>query len=542
MAHLLGIAHPPSYPLYLLLAKGASLFPLPGDVAWRINVLTALLAAAAVLLGGLLAVQLVYAQPAQRLRRPVRPVLDGFRCHPAAAALAAALSGTLLLAMPRLWTLALEAEVFSLHLTLAAAFWLALLKWQDGPPAQRGRWLLAAALLAGLGLANHRTFLFLALAGLVCVLLIRPRTVLDARLVGACLVLAAVGLSPYLYVIRGLRQPVAFFSPSEVRRLGREDVWYVLQGNATGETAGGRVVLELLADPARLRDRAAWLTAQLRAQFGPLGSVLLPAAALGLAALATWRARWVVTSLAGSLGAALFAMAYGKYPDADRYLLPLELLLALGLATIVALALHALARPLRNTPALARGSGALAGLVLGGYCAFGVGVLAGTSDFTRGGYVYHTLHNLDGVEQNAVVCSWWASAWGWWYAQYVDGHRRDVTLIPQGPDDCVRDVLPEFFGRRPVYVPALTPKVRDSEYVFFPSRDLWLAVARRAPLSDGALMKGPDERIYLYRDGQRRWVPSLEVFAARGFQWDMVQLTPDYVLRDLPDGPPLTMP
>src|SRR5689334_18746156 len=30
MAYLLGIAHPPSYPLYLLLAKGASLLPLPG--------------------------------------------------------------------------------------------------------------------------------------------------------------------------------------------------------------------------------------------------------------------------------------------------------------------------------------------------------------------------------------------------------------------------------------------------------------------------------------------------------------------------------
>ena len=55
MAHLLGIAHPPSYPLYLLLAKGASLLPLPGDVAWRINLLTAVLGGVAVALSGVLA-------------------------------------------------------------------------------------------------------------------------------------------------------------------------------------------------------------------------------------------------------------------------------------------------------------------------------------------------------------------------------------------------------------------------------------------------------------------------------------------------------
>ena len=33
---------------------------------------------------------------------------------------------------------------------------------------------------------------------------------------------------------------------------------------------------------------------------------------------------------------------------------------------------------------------------------------------------------------------------------------------------------------------------------------------------------------------------ALEVFAARGFSWDGVQLTPPYVLQEIPEGPPLT--
>jgi hypothetical protein len=166
-------------------------------------------------------------------------------------------------------------------------------------------------------------------------------------------------------------------------------------------------------------------------------------------------------------------------------------------------------------------------------------VLASVKTSTRGAYLYFTVANLESVQPNADVCSWWPSAWGWWYAQYVDGHRRDVSLVPQGPDDCVKSVLPQDFGKRAVYVPAITDGVKKAPYVFFPSRDLWLAVAPSRPLVEGALLKGPDEKIYVYQQGQRHWVPSLDVFANHGFNWDEVQLTPDYTLKDIPEGSPL---
>jgi Protein O-mannosyl-transferase TMEM260-like len=555
MAHLLGIAHPPSYPLYLLLAKGASLLPLPGDVAWRINVLTAVLGGVAVALAGFLALA-VSPKAGSRSRKQhgsypnwdwTTPATSGALALGRQAALAAAVTAVALATMPRLWTLAVEAEVFTLHLALVLGFWLALLRWREAPDRSAGRWLLLAAFLAGLGLANHRTFLFVFAGGLLTVLL----TVLFSgarrwpslrRVVGAAACFG-LGLAPYLYVLRGLLVPVPYFDPTDVHRLTRGEVWYVLQGNASGETGGGAIVLGLLRDPPLLLDRTRWLVHHVTAQLGLAGP---PVALLGLAGLAlVWRRRpaWTTGAVCGAAGAALFGMAYGKYPDADRYLLPLHALTALGLGSLTAALAGALDRALgggaRRAPGMRAVAGGAAGLLLGAYFALPLGVLAGQTTFTRGGYVYHTLHNLEGVAPDAVVCSWWASAWGWWYAQWVDGHRRDVRLVPKGPDECARDVVPQELGRHPVYLPGLTDKVRSGAFAYFPSRDLWLAVGPKVEPEDGALLKGPDERIYLVQGGQRRWVPTLEVFAARGFSWDGVRLTPPYVLQEIPEGPPL---
>ncbi len=535
MSVALGIAHPPSYQLYLLLAALAVRLPGPGDAAWRVNVLTALL--------GALAIALIAALP---------PALEALRaaagnaCESGGprlpAALGGAIAGAAAIAMPRLWTLSVEAEVFTLHLALVAAFWLVLARWQHARGAAASRLLVLAAFVAGLGLANHRTFLFIAAGGALAVLLIQPSIVARPRLLAACCLATAAGLLPYLYVVRGLFVPVAYLVPSDVHRLSPGEVWYVLQGNASAETGNGAIVRRLLADHQLLQARARWLWQHLVAQLGPAGAPLALAGALGLLLLACRAPGWTVGAVGGAAGAALFAMAY-QIPDADRYLLPAEVLLALGLGTLAAGAGAGMVRLLR-APRAARAAGlvAAAGLLLGGYWASCVTTLARTTHFTRDGYRYYTLANLEGLAPNAILCSWWASSWGWWYAQLADRYRTDVTIVPKGPDDCLRDVLPREFGRRPVYLPALTEAMKQSDYVFFPSGDLWTAVARRVPLTSGLLIKGPDEKIYLYEQGRRRWIPSLEVFTQRGFQWSDVRLFPDYVLRDLPEGPPVEPP
>src|SRR5215212_8775196 len=129
-AYSLAIVHPTGYPLYLLLARlWITLLPL-GEVAWRVNLLSAVCAVAAALV--------VYATVLRLTRRPG----------------AGLLAGALLATHALVWEQAVVAEVNSLNLLLVAAVVYALLRWYDGA------WPLeAAALLGGLALANHRTSL-----------------------------------------------------------------------------------------------------------------------------------------------------------------------------------------------------------------------------------------------------------------------------------------------------------------------------------------------------------------------------------------------
>jgi hypothetical protein len=91
-----------------------------------------------------------------------------------------------------------------------------------------------------------------------------------------------------------------------------------------------------------------------------------------------------------------------------------------------------------------------------------------------------------------------------------------------------------------VYATALTEDdVRASEWVFFPARGVWRAVAPRTTVGDGSVLKGPDEPMYVMEGGRRRWVPTLQSFERAGLAWDRVQLVPADVLAAIPLGPPL---
>jgi hypothetical protein len=124
-----GIAHPPGYPLYTLLANAVSRLLLFGEVAWRINLMSALSATgAALLLYGFL------------LRLGISRALATF------AALALGTGATF-------WSQALISEVYAFDaLLLACALYLGL---RAGQGDSRG---LSAAALAWLGFSVvHRT-------------------------------------------------------------------------------------------------------------------------------------------------------------------------------------------------------------------------------------------------------------------------------------------------------------------------------------------------------------------------------------------------
>ncbi len=131
-----GVAHPPGYPLWVMLGHLLSLFP-AGPLPFRVN-LTACLYHA-------LVVGLVFAS-AYVLTRRFGPALF-------AAALLA-------IASPLFVTWSLQAEVFSLNDLFAAAVVLVSLLWLDDP--LRWRLMLPLAVLFGLGLSHHQTLILLA--------------------------------------------------------------------------------------------------------------------------------------------------------------------------------------------------------------------------------------------------------------------------------------------------------------------------------------------------------------------------------------------
>lgn len=173
---VLGIPHPTGYPLYVLLGRAWSYLVPWGDVAHRLNLLSAVCATGVVVLSWLLG------------REAAREAGVGD------TALASAAAGVTALALafsPLLWSQAVIAEVYALHTLLAVALAWALLRyWRRGG----ARWLAVAGLLLGLGLANHLT-LALAVPTVALVALLR-----GGRRAWPLLPPVAVGLALYAYL------------------------------------------------------------------------------------------------------------------------------------------------------------------------------------------------------------------------------------------------------------------------------------------------------------------------------------------------------
>lgn len=133
-AYTLGIVHNTGYPLYLMLAKAFTLIIPFGDIAYRVNLFSALCASLSLVI----------------TRRIALIIWDSTH----AAILA---TGMLAVSYP-LWSVSVVAEVYTLHiLFLSAILWLALY-WRQGAG---GNYLIALGLTLGLSFGNHMsTILF----------------------------------------------------------------------------------------------------------------------------------------------------------------------------------------------------------------------------------------------------------------------------------------------------------------------------------------------------------------------------------------------
>ncbi len=330
-APLLGVPHPTTYPLYIVLGKLATLLIPFGDLARRVTLVSAICAALAVA---------VFSVLAQRLTRST-----------GAAAVAALALGV----APGLWNAATLAEVYALLMLLLAALACLLGSLtvrgasEDGPerhggPAAQVPWwrLRGAALVAGLGVTHHGLFVLtgvpLFCGAVAWTYLRRPGVaghgsarpmVRQLALLALCF---AAGLMPWLYPLI----QYARYGPFSGMDYGlpRHYFWGAPQswGQVFDLLAGGELRRGIfrLPSPAAAQAMLGLVGTRLWFEFGPLG------VALGLLGCGVMihRAR------AGWLGSAWIFLATLAYllllgpavTDAPVFTLPLLLPWALWIA------------------------------------------------------------------------------------------------------------------------------------------------------------------------------------------------------------------
>jgi len=165
-ATILGVPHPPGTPLYILLGRLFSLFPVPADIGLRVNLLSVFSSALAVALGYLIVARIVR----RYLFRGASFWGRGW------IVFTAGLSGAIMSGFGRtVWINAIEAEVYGVTLLAFYSLIYIALVWVDVRYEPRGqRLLVLATFVAVLGLSVHM-MIYLALPGLwLTVFLLRP--------------------------------------------------------------------------------------------------------------------------------------------------------------------------------------------------------------------------------------------------------------------------------------------------------------------------------------------------------------------------------
>ena len=168
LSYTLGMTHPSGYMTHIVIGKLFTLIPI-GDIAWRVNLMSAFF--------GALAVANVYL---------ITRLHGGWR--------AAGLSASALLALLEgFWWRALIAESYAPAAGFLSSVWLCVLLWDK---TSKWQYLFLAGLLGGLSIGIHSTVVMTA-ASVILVMVIRARTksawlgAAAGALLGAALTLAA---------------------------------------------------------------------------------------------------------------------------------------------------------------------------------------------------------------------------------------------------------------------------------------------------------------------------------------------------------------
>jgi tetratricopeptide (TPR) repeat protein len=310
-AAILGVPHPPGFPLFCLLGRLAVVL-LPGPPVLSVNLLAAVAGAAAAAVVGWLVARLT------------------------GLALAGFGAGVLLAAARTFWSQAVIAEVYALSAFLLAVELALLLAWRGDVASEvhggkgRGarsaeRWFLAFGFAFGLGVSLHplHAFMLPGYAALILTARRRPRPALLAR----CLALAALGLTLHLYpLLRSMHDPALDW--------GDPEDWESLKRYLTAAQYRGRM---FSLGGAEIGENLLRFGQVLLRQWTPV-LLLLPVAGL----IALWARRRSLATGLGLMALAdfVFAVNYDIPWEIEVYYIPLILVLAIAAGVGLALILE----------------------------------------------------------------------------------------------------------------------------------------------------------------------------------------------------------
>jgi hypothetical protein len=438
----LSIFHPTGFPAYTLLGWLWSQLPI-GEMAWRMNLLSGVCIAGASALAVLVTGQLVEER------------------HRITVAAAAGIAGLAFAFASEPWRNAVRADVHALHVLLAAIVVWLLVSWSSaraiGSP-RADRWLMAAALAFGIGMANHPLIGLMAFGIGAWLLIVDPGIWRRWKLLLACAGLLALGLSLYGYIL--IR---AWTPPEPPLFYARPTTWDAFRYLVFAEQ------FHDLFRPfdAPLADLGfKWADAErvLERQFVGPGWLL---AAVGAAVLAARRLGAFVFLGLLAAGNVLYSMNF-RDGDIDRYYLLTAwlgaLMIGLAASAVGGAAGRALADATRRALGIVgRRRAAVAGVAL--VMLLGVALpLASlvllyrerdrSNDFDADRWVA-AVH--EALPDNAVIVSWWSYSTPLWYHRWIEGERPDVKIIDERNilDDgygTIHRAVEAFIGRRPVYI------------------------------------------------------------------------------------------
>ncbi|MCB0153601.1 MAG: DUF2723 domain-containing protein [Anaerolineae bacterium] len=307
VTYQLGIAHPTGYPLYTLLGKLFTWLPV-GNIAYRVNLMSAVFGAVTISLVYLLTLQIRRASAVRETQAASETWLEHL----------SALSGALFLAVSLVfWQQATIAEVYTLN-----AFFVALLLLVAVAPRDTRSKILWLAFIAGLSLTHHRTVLLLMPALALYLYGIAGSTLFKKSILLPATLLSLAPLLLYLYL--PLRGHVGSLDGSY------ENSW----AGFWQHVSGGGYGTFIFDNPFNHERGLAFYWSLLNGQFYTLLFALI-----GLISLAR-RGQWLILLLTG--GAFLSYLGFNllyQVTDIDVFFIPNFLILAgwsgLGVAKLL---------------------------------------------------------------------------------------------------------------------------------------------------------------------------------------------------------------